>query len=82
MKFVWGSGLATACAVLFAGVAVAGDDCNTDYNGDGATDHVDVEMLEGALGTASGDDDFLAQADHDGDGFITVADFAVLLRCN
>jgi hypothetical protein len=82
MKFVWGSGLVAACAVLFAGVAFAGDDCNTDYNGDGTTDAADVAELQGALGTASGDDGFVAQADHDGDGFITVKDYAILLGCN
>ena len=82
MKFVWGSGLVAACAVFFAGAAFAGDSCNTDYNGDNVTDDADVAILQAALGTSGGDDGFVAQADHDGDGFITVEDYGILLGCN
>jgi hypothetical protein len=68
--------------VFFAGAAFAGDSCNTDYNGDNVTDDADVAILQAALGTSSGDDGFVAQADHDGDGFITVEDYGILLGCN
>jgi hypothetical protein len=82
MKFVWGSGVIAVCAVFFAGAAVAGNSCDTDYNGDGATDTADVEILQAALGTQNGDDAFVAQADLDGDGFISVKDYGIMLRCN
>ncbi len=79
---IWGSSLIAMGVVLMAGASFAESDCNTDYNGDGVTDESDVAALQAALGSSEGDDNFLAQADHDGDGEITVLDYGLLLSCN
>ncbi|MBJ20283.1 MAG: hypothetical protein GY910_09830 [bacterium] len=79
---VWGSGLIAAGLVLFAGVSFAQDDCGTDFNGDGITDVADIEVLQAALGSLEGDDDYVAAADLDGDGEVTVADYGIMLSCN
>lgn len=78
----WGTSLVAAGVVLFASAAFAADDCDTDYNGDGVTDAADIEILQAALGSLEGDEAFVAQADHNGDGEITVLDYGILLSCN
>ena len=45
-----------------------------DYNGDGVVDQTDQDMLTDAMMTTEGDPDFLPEADHDGDGVISLRD--------
>ena len=73
--------LITAGLVLFAGTAMAGD-CNTDLNGDGATNEADVVIFQGSLGKSAGDAGFVAAADLNGDGTVTAADYGIFLSCN
>jgi hypothetical protein len=77
---IFGSSLIAAGIVLFASTAIAG--CETDYNGDGQTNEADVEIFKGALGSSEGDDAYLAGADLNGDGSVTVLDYGILLSCN
>jgi len=79
---VWGSGLIAAGVVFFASAVFAQSNCATDYNGDGVTDDADVEIFNSALGARSGDDNFIAQADLDEDGEVTLLDYSILLSCN
>lgn len=81
MLKIFGSSLIAAGIVLFSGAAFA-DTCDTDYNGDGQTDAADVEILRAALGSNEGDDDYLAQADHNEDGEVSILDYGILLSCN
>lgn len=76
------SGLIAAGVLLFSGASFAQSNCDTDYNGDGQTDMVDVEILKSALGSQPGDENFLAQADHNGDGMVSIVDYGILLSCN
>jgi hypothetical protein len=62
--------------------AQAADGCGIDLNGDGVVDSVDGEILKAALGTQEGDSDFVAAADVDGDGVISVGDANVFLDCD
>jgi hypothetical protein len=73
--------LIMASLVLFAGTAMAGD-CNTDLNGDGATNEADVAIFQGALGKSAGEEGFVAGADLNGDGTVTAADYGIFLSCN
>ena len=45
-----------------------------DYNGDGVVDDADKAIIFAAQGAAEGDADFVAAADHDGDGVISLVD--------
>ncbi len=54
-----------------------------DYNDDGSVDNADKAIILAALGKSSADDGFVAAADHDGDGVISLNDvshFASLTR--
>jgi hypothetical protein len=51
-----------------------------DYNGDGAVDENDRAIVTAAVGTVAGDPDFVAAADHDGDGIISLQDVGYFLR--
>jgi Dockerin type I domain len=83
--------LGSSSLVLFAGAffatalvattAIAGD-CNTDLNGDGATDEADVAIFQGTLGKSAGDEGYVSAADLNGDGTVTAADYAIFLSCN
>jgi len=68
--------------MFLAGPSLAQDSCETDFNGDGATDASDVEILQAALGSFEGDDNFVAAVDLDGDGAVNVADYGIMLSCN
>lgn len=81
IKF-FGSALLTAGVIFFAGSASAQSCGDTDLNGDGTTDAADVAVFQSALGSQSGDDNFIAAADLDGDGAVTAADYGILLSCN
>ena len=69
-------GLATIALALVAPAAFAAD-AACDYNGDGACDSADADIIMGAQGTQAGDPGFVAAADHDGDGVISLADAAI-----
>ncbi len=45
-----------------------------DYNDDGSVDNADKAIILAALGKNSEDDEFVAAADHDGDGVISLKD--------
>ena len=50
-----------------------------DLNDDGAVDAADVSIATGAVGTADGDAGFVAAADMDGDGVITLVDVSAVM---
>lgn len=82
MRKIWGLFVA-ACTLFLSQAAFAQDACPvTDINGDGVTDADDVYVLQGALGSNEGDANFVAEADLNGDGRVTVQDYGVLLDCN
>jgi hypothetical protein len=67
---------ALGLVVMGAGSAFAAEG---DYNGDGAVDAADQQMLVDAIGTVEGDDGYLAAGDHDGDGVISLQDVGYFL---
>ena len=83
MLKVWGSGLVAAGLIVsLASASFAQNSCDTDFNGDGATDAADVAVLQAAMGSAAGDDNYVAQADLDGDGEVNTIDYGIMLSCN
>ena len=50
-----------------------------DLNNDGGVDTADAELAADALGAVEGDEDFLPEADMDGDGVISLADVNAIL---
>ena len=70
---------ATIALALVGSAAFAGDPA-CDYNGDGECNQADLDILLGAQGTVSGDDGFVAAADHDGDGVISLVDAAIFAQ--
>jgi hypothetical protein len=68
-------GLALAAPAAFAS---GSGDCN----GDGAVDAADVELARGAVGSTAGDDAFIAAADIDGDGVISLVDLSAILEAS
>jgi hypothetical protein len=71
--------LIATIGLTFAGSAFAADPA-CDYNGDGACDGADLDVVMGAQGTVSGDNDYVAVADHDGDGVISLVDAAIFAQ--
>lgn len=69
--------LATLGLMLSAPAAFALDG---DLNGDGAVDGDDTAIAQAAVGTAAGEDGFVAGADHDGDGIISMRDLTAQMR--
>ena len=53
-----------------------------DCDGNGVVDSADVECARGAQGTKAGDDGFVAAADTDGDGVISLADLNDILAAS
>ena len=73
--------------LMLAGLCLAAPafayDPACDYNGDGACDLADADIIRAAQNTPVGDPGFVAAADHDGDGIISPVDlgrFVALLR--
>jgi hypothetical protein len=52
-------------------------DAEFDYNNDGRVDTKDSELIKAAFNTGEGDQEFNSIFDHDGDGFITMADISL-----
>jgi len=67
--------VATILLAASAAWALAGD-----YNNDGVIDETDQAILMNAIRTRAGEPGFVADADHDGDGVITMADLGTFLR--
>jgi hypothetical protein len=72
--------LIATIGLTFAGSAAFAADPACDYNGDGACDGADLDVVMGAQGTVSGDDGYVAAADHDGDGVISLVDAAIFAQ--
>lgn len=53
-----------------------------DCNGDGVVNGDDIEIVRGALNTTDGDDGFVAEADTDGDGTISLVDLNNVLNAS
>ena len=62
---------AAGSMLLVAAPAIASE---FDYNGDGAVDDADQQIIEDARNTYTGHPDFVPAADHDGDGQISLVD--------
>ena len=82
MLRTWGSVLVVAGVMLFANASFAQHSCDTDFNGDGATDPADFEILKAAYGSSEGDDNFVAAADLNQDGSVTTLDYRIMLECS
>lgn len=70
-----------AAGVMFAAPAawaVLPGDCD----GNGVVDAADAEIARDALGTAAGDDGFVAAADVDGDGAVSLVDLNAILQAS
>jgi hypothetical protein len=52
-----------------------------DLDGNGVVDNLDRDVMLGAIGTCMGDDDFVAEADFDGDGCVTLNDYRSWFSC-
>jgi len=65
------TGSAATAFLLAAPSAFAG---TGDYNGDGAVDDADKQIIMDARNTVAGDAGFVPAADHDGDGVISLID--------
>ena len=70
--------LATAVMLLSAPTAFAEHPC--DFDGSGAFDQPDKEVLKAAQNATPGDSNWVAAADRDADGIITVVDIGLCLR--
>jgi hypothetical protein len=68
--------LATLGLLLAAPMAFAAD---CDVNGDGVVDAADQEDLRSALNSGEGSSAFIAAADFDDDGMISLIDLAAFL---
>jgi hypothetical protein len=53
-----------------------------DCDGNGVVDAADVDCARAAVGTKSGDDGFVAAADTDGDGVVSLADLSDILQAS
>ena len=62
---------------LWIAAPAAFADTPGDLNGDGAVDDVDKTIMTDAIGSAAGDAGFVAAADYDGDGAISLADLNI-----
>ncbi len=82
MREILSGGLVVVGLVFFGWTASAQNACQTDLNGDGVTNEADVEIFQSALGTAVGDEGFVAAADLDGSGTVTSTDYGIFLGCN
>ena len=82
MRRSWGAVLISSAAILFAQASFAQNSCDTDFNGDGATDVADFEILQAALGASNEEDRYVAAADLNGDGWVTTLDYQIMLQCN
>lgn len=82
MRLLFLSGLFAAFVGFAAASASAGASCQqADFNRDGIVDEADVEIFKTSLGKSAGDEGYVAAADLDGSGSVTVADYGLLLRC-
>jgi len=68
-------GLTLAAPAAFA-------DGSGDCNGDGVIDAADVDLARDAVGATDGDDGFIAAADVDGDGVISLVDLSAILEAS
>lgn len=74
LALLLGSVLALALA---APAAFAGGNCDADANG--TCEQADVELVQSLQGAAAGDADYLASADLDDDGQITLHDLTMAM---
>lgn len=70
--------LLTIAGFALAAPAFAGGS-GCDYNGDGACDQADQDIIVAAQGTQEGDPGYVPAADLDGDGVISPADLSAFL---
>jgi hypothetical protein len=71
--------LATALAIglLLGGASAYAYDAEFDYNGDGANDAGDLELIQAAFNTAEGVAGYDPAFDHDGDGVVSGTDIVI-----
>jgi hypothetical protein len=70
--------LATAGLLLAAPSAFADHPC--DFDGSGAFDQTDKDLLKAAVHSRPGDSNWIPEADRDGDGVISAVDVGLCLR--
>ena len=79
MRFLGRVLLVVAASTFFAApAAFAG--LTGDYNNDGVVDDTDKQIILDARNTSPGDPGFVATADHDGDGVITLRDVSTFMK--
>ena len=69
-----------ATAVMLLAAPTAGAEHPCDFDGSGAFDQPDKEILKAAQNATPGDSNWVAAADRDADGIITVVDIGLCLR--
>ena len=74
--------LSILCALGMLLAAPAWANGSGDCDGDNDVDAADVELARGAVGTSDGDAGFLAGADVDGDGIISLVDLSAILKAS
>lgn len=86
MRKLLSGSISLGVLLLFVGLSAtaqsAENSCDTDFNGDGLIDELDVAILQSSLGKSEGDEGYLAIADLDGTGTVTVADYGLMLSCS
>ncbi len=70
--------IAIAALLLAAPTAFADHPC--DFDGSGAFDQPDKDLLKAAQNSTPGDPGWVPEADRDGDGIISVVDIGLCLR--
>ena len=71
--------LLVAVVIGLAAAAAFADEPTCDYNADGVCDSADEAIIMGAQGTQEGVPGFVAAADLDGDGVISLNDASLFL---
>jgi len=82
MKVLGATLLVGSLVLLASGSASADISCDTDFNGDGATNETDLEILKNYVGATEDDEGYSPVVDLNDDGRVDIADVNAFLNCN
>jgi hypothetical protein len=82
MKVLEATLLVGSLVLLASGSAFAEISCDTDFNGDGATNETDLEILKNYMGATEDDEGYTPVVDLNDDGRVDMADLNAFLSCN